>query len=79
MKLDKKTGILYTIGGLVVLGLILAIVLPNDTWTRVLSFFTGFILPAVGGVATLIGVNVGIDKFKQPTSSTAIPVHAKKK
>lgn len=66
MKISKRNGILWCIGILVVLGMVLAAVLPNEVWTRVLSFFTGFILPAIGTVAVLIGGNVAIDKFRRP-------------
>jgi len=77
-KLNKRSGILYAVALLVVLGLLLAILLPDRTWTRVLSFFSGFILPAIGGAAALIGTNVAIDKFRRPAASGDIPGHYRK-
>ena len=62
--MQKRNVILWVIAGLAVGGLILALVLPSDAWEKVLSLYTGALVPLALGVEALVAGNVALDKHR---------------
>ena len=73
--MGARNWVLLGIAALVIIGLAFTLFVPADIWPRVFQFFTGFVLPLVGGVAALIAGNVAVEKI---TGSRAVPGDATK-
>lgn len=74
--MGARNWVLLGVAASCIVGLTLALTIGGETWPRVYQFFSGYMLPLLGGVAALIAGNVAVDKITQnkgvPDSATKV-------